>query len=81
MHSALRLVTERLPHLKTEAGRLFEDDNVFRELCDEYQLCTETAARMQHASGTAEAIREEYVALLLRLEGELLRYLAEHPKK
>ena len=50
----------------------------FRELCDEYHVCSETAARMEGAAGAKRAIRDEYVALRLRLEGELLRYMSEH---
>jgi glutamyl/glutaminyl-tRNA synthetase len=76
MHSALRLVSDRLPHLRELAARLFERDEVFREMCDEYELCHTTQARTTPAAGTAGAVRREYVALGLRLEGELLRYLA-----
>ena len=78
MHSALRLVSERLPHLRELAAKLFERDEVFREMCDEYQLCHKTQAQMSGAAKKAGAVREEYVALGLRLESELLRYLAEH---
>ena len=76
MQSALRLVSERLPHLRELAAQLFERDEVFREMCDEYQLCHK--AQMTGAAVRARGVREEYVALSLRLEGELLRYLAEH---
>ncbi len=79
MHPALRLVSERLPNVREQAGFLFERDEVFRELCDEYQVCSETESRMEDARAS-EAIRKEYATLRLRLEGELLRYLAEHPE-
>lgn len=78
MHSALRLVSDRLPHLRELAARLFERDEVFREMCDEYELCHVTQARMTPTSRMAGAVGKEYVALGLRLEGELLRYLAEN---
>ena len=78
MDPALRLVIERLPQVRESAREFFERDEVFREMCDEYQLCHETQARMAGAVGKAGAVREEYVALGLRLEAELLRYLAEH---
>jgi hypothetical protein len=58
---------------------MFERDDVFRELCDEYQMCTETASRLEAAGGPSGALRLEYAALRLRLEAELLRYLEEHP--
>ena len=78
MHSTLELVGERLPQLRQEVARLFERDEVFRDLCNEYQLCSETAARMETAGRAKRAFRNEYAALRLRLEGELLRYLSEH---
>jgi hypothetical protein len=78
MHPALRLVSERLPNVRDRAAQLFERDPTFRELCDEYQICNETAVRMMSAAETSEAFRNEYLALRLRLEAELLRYLSEH---
>jgi len=78
MNPALRLVSDRLPQVQESARELYERDEVFREMCDEYQLCHETQARMVGAVGRAAAVREEYVALGLRLEAEMLRYLAEH---
>jgi hypothetical protein len=81
MHPALRLVNDRLPQVGDQAGRLFDNDDVFRELCDEYQMCSEVAVQMEEeASGPRRALRMEYAALRLRLEAELLRYLAEHPE-
>ena len=79
MQSALRLVSERLPHLRELAAELFERDEAFREMCDEYQLCRE--AQVSGAANRAKAVREEYVALGLRLEGELLRYIAEQSSR
>jgi len=68
-----------LPELRERANVLFEDDEAFRELCEEYQACSETAERLVASPGR-EALRKEYAALRLRLEGELLRFLAEHPE-
>ena len=78
MHPALRLVSERLPLVRDKAAQLFERDPEFRDLCDEYQMCNDTAARMGSAAEPGEAFRNEYLALRLRLEAELLRYLSEH---
>jgi hypothetical protein len=79
MHPAILLVGDRLPHVREQAGRLFESDDVFRDLCDEYKTCSETAARMESRADRGGALRDEYAVLKLRLEAELLRYLAEHP--
>ena len=77
MQSALKLVVQRLPHVGDQAMVLFQNDEVFRDLCDEYQMCDETLMRFETRSGS-ESLRREYVALRLRLEGELLRYFSGH---
>jgi hypothetical protein len=79
MNAALRLVRERMPNIRDQTAFLFESDETFRELCEEYQMCTEAASRMEGEQAGA-ALQKEYAALLLRLEGELLRYLQEHPQ-
>ena len=71
---ALRAVTVRFPNVRECAEEAFEQDESFRELCEEYQACAETVARLQSSAGSSEAVRREYLALLFRLEGELLRY-------
>jgi hypothetical protein len=73
MSSCLQLVTEQFPHLRDRVACLFERDDVFRELCEDYETCAEALAR-QPAS---EGLRREYSALQLRLETELLRFLTE----
>jgi hypothetical protein len=78
MHPALKLVSERLSHVRDQAAELFDRDEVFRELCDEYQMCSETVMRIEGTGTVDEALQREYVALRLRLEGELLRYLTPH---
>jgi hypothetical protein len=79
MHPALQFVSERLPNVREQASHLFENDEDFRELCDEYRMCSETVARMESGLDNAVSLRKEYAALQLRLEAELLRYLAERP--
>jgi hypothetical protein len=79
MHPSLRVVTNRLPHVQGHVVRLFERDEEFRELCAEYLCCAETMVRIESSTDAAQAMRDEYSALLLRLERELLRYLEEHP--
>jgi hypothetical protein len=78
MHPALKLVSERLPHVRHQAAQLFDSDEIFRDLCDEYQMCSETVMRIEGTPTADEALRREYMALRLRLEGELLRYFTEH---
>jgi len=73
MTPSLRLVSEQFPHLRDRVACLFERNEIFRELCEDYETCTSALAR-QTASG---ALRHEYSALQLRLETELLGYLHE----
>ena len=75
--SALRLVEERLPQVRDGVARLFGRDEDFRDLCEEYEACVTTLARL----GSGDPLRKEYGMLQLRLEGELLRYLQEHPDR
>lgn len=76
-HACIRLLLERFPHLQAVSVHLLERHETFRELCEEYEACTEVIERLTHCE-TDEAIAKEYAALRLRLEGELLRYISEH---
>lgn len=79
MHACLKLVEERFTHLRERAERLFESEEVFRDLCEDYEACAAAASRLEASGLASEALRLEYAALRLRLERELLRYLEEHP--
>ena len=77
MTRPLQLVSEQFPNLRERVACLFERDEIFRELCDDYEVCAEALARQE----SNEDLKREYAALRLRLEIELLGYLqeAEHP--
>ena len=81
MHMSLRLVSERFQQVQQRARRLFDHSVDFRDLCDEYEACTETLAHLQTGGPGSEGLRNEYAALLLRLERELLRCMEEHPDR
>jgi len=82
MPSSLQLVSEQFPHLRERVACLFERNELFRELCEDYEACAGALA----GQPAAEGLRREYGALRLRLETELLQYLREdvespvHPK-
>jgi hypothetical protein len=78
MHGSLRLVSERFPLLRNEAIRRFTRDETFRDLCEDYEACADTLARFESGGRGPEDLRNEYAALLLRLEHEMLRHLREH---
>jgi hypothetical protein len=73
MSSCLKLVTEQFPNLREQVADLFERDSLFRELCEDYEIC-QAALSVQ---GSSEPIQLEYAALRLRLEAELLRHLKD----
>jgi hypothetical protein len=73
MTHSLRLVSEQFPHLRERVACLFERDELFRELCEDYESCTEALNRQ----ASDEGLKREYAALRLRLETELLGYLHE----
>ena len=68
-----------MPHVRDHAMRLFDEDESFRDLCEDYEACANTVARLEASGPAAQGMRNEYAALLLRLEREMLRYLEEHP--
>jgi hypothetical protein len=73
MTSSLQRVSEQFPHLRERVACLFERDDIFRELCDDYEVCAEALARQE----SNKDLQREYAALRLRLETELLAYLSE----
>jgi hypothetical protein len=79
LNSSVRLLNERFPHVRDRATCLFEQDETFRELCDDYAACVGTVARLEAGDLSSACLRKEYAALQLRLERELLRYLEERP--
>ncbi len=72
----MKLLLERFPHVQALALKRCEQQDSFRELCDEYRACSEVLARLERP-GAEQDLRSEYGALRLRLEGELLRCFAE----
>ncbi len=75
MDPSLKLVSERFEQVGGRAARLFDRDESFRDLCEEYAACAQTLARLESTSPSPAGMRNEYGALLLRLERELLRHM------
>jgi len=72
MPACLQLVQGQFPDLRERMAVLFEVDDVFRELCEDYEACTHALSRKPLGG-----LYREYQALRLRLETELLRHLDE----
>jgi hypothetical protein len=73
MTPSLRLVREQFPQVRDRVAYLFEREEIFRELCEDYEACTLALARQE----SNEGLRREYAALRLRLEAELLSYVRD----
>jgi hypothetical protein len=73
MTASLQRVSDQFPHLRDQVACLFERDDIFRELCEDYEVCAQALSRQE----SNEGLRHEYAALRLRLETELLAYLSE----
>jgi hypothetical protein len=73
-------IIERFPHVDMAAvHHFFDQDETFRDLCEEYGVCSDAEERLGSAGAGQAHMRREYAALRLRLESEILRYLDEHP--
>jgi hypothetical protein len=77
--TSVDLVSCRFPNLAERVAALYDRDDVFRELCDEYSICRAAVSRAE-ASGSP-SLRAEYAALQLRLEAELLQQLEEFSRR
>jgi hypothetical protein len=75
----VRLLNERFPHVGNRAAALFDRDETFRDLCEDYAACVDTVKRLESANRMSEGMRNEYAALQLRLERDLLHYLESQP--
>ncbi len=71
------LILQRFPNIQAVSLALLERHEAFRDLCEEYEVCTQTCERLE-LSNSDETLRREYTALQLRLESELLRYVEEN---
>jgi len=72
MSSCLELVVEQFPDLKERVDSLFARNPAFRELCEDYETCTRALSRQPSSD-----LKQEYAALRLRLETEVLRFVQE----
>jgi hypothetical protein len=63
------------PHMRRVLDRALHDSEPFRDLVEEYGVCTEVLERQQFRT---EPQAREYAALRLRLESEILQYLSDY---
>jgi hypothetical protein len=79
--SSLTLLRERLPQISKDLARLFARDEDVRDLCEEYEACAITMARLDARDPALESMRNEYRSLQRRLEKELLRLVEEQARR
>lgn len=68
-------VRSLFPHMRSVLERVLAESEPFRDLVEEYGVCTEVLERQQSRT---EPQAREYAALRLRLESELLQYLSDY---
>ncbi len=70
-------VGERFPEKRAALKRLFDSNQLFQSLCEEYEACIK-ALRYWRESSLPEApdFRKEFSSLLSELEEEILEYLS-----
>jgi len=78
--ACMKLLLDRFPHVQALALKRCEKQDSFRELCEEYWACSQVLERLERPDAEA-SLRTEYGALRLRLEGELLRFIAEQSSR
>jgi len=73
----LAAVAERYPEKKEAVKRLFESDQLFQSLCEEYEACMKAVRYWRESSlPAAPDFTNEFSTLLGELEVEILEYLS-----
>ena len=71
-------VVKRFPDRGDTVKQLFKESKTFQNVCEDYRRCAEALQHWnQSTSDEAPVRREEYAALLLDLEAEILQSLDE----
>jgi len=69
-------VIERFPNHKGAINRIFRENETFRTICEDYQICTRALGRWNQSDSEEAPERiEEYKAMLRDLETELFQFL------
>jgi hypothetical protein len=80
--AAIQAVLRRFPSHREPIEKLYEENDSFRELCGDYRDAVDALRRLESPGrGQDMQLQEEYRALCLHLECELLRYLETHPPR
>lgn len=75
-------VLARFPEHRSSLEKLWEDNAYFQSLCEEYDDCVAALNYWQLSDGEeAGEYRDEYAALVLELEAEILEYLEDSEKE
>ncbi len=78
LHASLYTVLERFPDLRHAIKTRFKTNEMFKTICEDYQICLKTMRHWEQADGEDAIKRQlEYWALLKELEEEILQSLDE----
>ena len=76
IHTGLFILYERFPDRRALIKARFMQSEAFKTLCSDYQECLKALEHWnQSTDGEAGRFRQEYQALLLELEEEVMQYL------
>jgi len=67
----------RFPESGDRIRALFDEDEEFRELCEDYAECAAVLERLRRGQGVEAARIEEYCELRLNIEQEVLGRISE----
>ena len=75
---SLEFIVKRFPLYSESIRQLFQDDNSFQSLCEDYHVCAKALDHWNEAtSEEAPDRQQEYATLLKELEDEILKYLKQ----
>lgn len=77
MKAELICTIEQFPKLKDRITFLFNDDEDFQALCQDYFLCVKSLGQWEMSAEKDEKLLQEYKELKQALEKELLQYVGQ----
>ena len=74
-HETLLTIQEKYPNWAKDIISLFQNDEYFREVCEDYALCLHAMNKIIDTRKTHARVLKEYKEALSELELEMLTYI------